>query len=159
MLGNPCRFKISTYFCSLMILTGCQLYNSGFLICGVSTAVIFYMCVAALLVPRGVLLLRYTFLQPSFWSMPLLLYCLITRPCFCVLGVPLPFSTTHPKSKAAISKSEIDSVHFGFLYVLNNDFTSRLYSCLHIIGSRSYVTSIHTPPQCYPDTSMNAMYV
>ena len=76
----------------------------------------------------------------------------------CLRSTSTTSSKIHPNIKAAISKSEIDSVTFGFFCVTSDYFISGINSCLHTIGSRSSVTPIHAPPQLYPDGSMNAMY-
>ena len=76
----------------------------------------------------------------------------------CLSGASTPYSKIHPKNKAAISKSKIDSVPFGFFCVISDNFTSRIHSCLHTIGSRSSVPPIHIHPQPCPDASINSMY-
>ena len=78
--------------------------------------------------------------------------------CLCLRSTSTTSSKIHPNIKAGISKSEIDSVTFGFFCVTSDDFISGINSCLHTIGSRSSVTPVHTPSQPYLDVSMNVMY-
>ena len=78
--------------------------------------------------------------------------------CLCLRGTSTLSSTIHPINKSAISKFEIDSVPFGFFYVISDNFTSGIHSFLHIMSSRSAVPTIHTAPQPSPDASMNSMY-
>ena len=76
----------------------------------------------------------------------------------CLRGTYTPLSTIHPKSKAAISKSEIESAHFGILCVISDYLTSGFHSCLHKMGSSSSVTTIKTTTQPSPDVSTDEMY-
>ena len=76
----------------------------------------------------------------------------------CLRDTSTPSSTIHPISKAVISKSEIDSLNFGFFYVISEYFTSWIHYCIHIMAYMSSVPPINTPMKPYPDVSMNAMY-
>ena len=78
--------------------------------------------------------------------------CLYLRVTF------IPSSTIEPKSRTAISKPEIDSVYFGLFFVISNDFTSKFYSYIHTMGSRSSVTPILAIPKPSPDASKNDIY-
>ena len=73
-------------------------------------------------------------------------------------GTSTPSSKIHPNNKAAISKSEIDSVPFGVFCVISDNLTHGIHCCLHTMSSRSSVPPIHTPLQNSPDESINAMY-
>ena len=78
--------------------------------------------------------------------------------CLCLSNTSTYFSTIHPNNKASISKSEIDSMIFGFFCVISDKISSGIHYCLHTMGSRSYVTTIYTPPQPSPDVYIDAMY-
>ena len=117
------------------------------------------MRVAAVLVTRGVSPLPQNISQPFVFAHANVgVFSEYMATCLCLRGTSTPFSIIHPKSQADISKSEIDSVTFGFLCVISDDFIARINSCLHIMGSRSSVSPIHTPLQPYPDASTNVIY-
>ena len=78
--------------------------------------------------------------------------------CLCLRSTSTTSSTSHTKIKAAICKSEMYSVYFGLLFVISDDFTLRIHSSLHTMGSSSYVPPIYTPHNPSPYVSMNAMY-
>ena len=132
--------------------------TSGLLLCGVSPSVIFDMHVVAVLASRGVFLLPSTFSRHFIVHATVCVLSEYMEICLCLRGNSISSSKTHHKSKADISKSEIDSVPFGFFCVISIAFTSILHYCRYKIGYRYFLSSIHNPPQHSPNASVNTIY-
>ena len=81
-----------------------------------------------------------------------------TETCLCLMVASTPSSTNHTNSKAVISTSEIESLPYGFICVISDNFTTGIHYCPHNMGSSSSAHTIHTPLLPSPDASMNSMY-